>query len=240
MSVQFEIWLIPEASRLAFQPAPGTLARVVEVLARDGWTDRDAACELRDLDTDGSVQTVAYRAIGEVCDRLVSQGRAFYVELWSLPWPRPGKAIAELGATADFSKARDLVLRPTHGVSVKLVLSPALRLLPGDMNGSALRCPACANDMAEVDSEHLGSLASAAPSQCPHCEAPLTHHVLIAETTSASGHVVAETAPFFRCALCLEPARQPGLDGVVTVDPALVESLREITGVVFRALQRWR
>ncbi len=240
MSVRFEAWLLPEASQLDFQPPPGTLGPIVDLLARHGWTDRNAPCELRDLDTDGSVETVAYQAIGSACDRLASQSRAFHVAFWSTPWPQSGKAIADLDATADFSKADDLVLRPTHGVSITLVLSPDLRLLPADMNGSAVRCPVCGQDMTDVERQYLGSFAFLAPSQCPHCGAPLIHRALSGETASASGALVAEEAPFFRFALCLEPARQPAADGVVRVEPSLVESLREVTGVTLRVLKRWR
>lgn len=110
-------------------------------------------------------------------------------------------AIEDLDAAADFSKAEDLVLLPTHGVAVTLVRAPTLRLLPGDMNGSVVPCSACHRDVTDV---------------------------------------VEEEAPFFRFALCLEPAQPPAGDGFVVVDARLTHALCELTGTGFRSMDRWR
>lgn len=240
MSVQFETWVIPEASRFDMLPSPGNSGQIVELLAREGWTDPTAPCEFRDLDTYADLQVVAYHSVGQVCDELAAQSTAFSVDLWSAPWPAPGKAIEDLDAAADFSKAEDLVLLPTHGVAVKLVLAPTLRLLPGDMNGSSIPCAACGEDIMDVEYERMGLVAFPAPTSCPHCGAGLAHRDLVGQTTLSGDEIVEEEAPFFRFALCLEPAQKPTVQGFVTVDPLLTESLHEITRVAFRSMDRWR
>jgi len=240
VSVQFETWMIPEASRFDFLPSPGTAGQIVDLLARKGWTDRTAPCEFRDLDTYAKLQAVEYERVGQVCDELATQIRGFSVELWSVPWPEPGRAVENLDPAADFSKAEDLVLLPTHGVAIKFVLAPTLRLLPGDMNGSAVPCSACGEDIMNVEHERLGLVAFPAPTDCSHCAAVLAHRDLVGKTTLATNEIVEEEAPFFRFALCLEPAQKPSGEGFVTVDPLLTEALQELTGVAFRSMDRWR
>lgn len=241
MSHQYEHHLLPVLGHHRFLPEAATLQALVGGLVARGWVDSGVTGHC--LLPDGVFRKRRRVSIPEVGQAVAEELRSSGTVVLTLQ-VGPASALPQDKLFWERGAGTPLDVSVCQGV--EMVLANRVSDIRSLETGGELCCGNCGSELLaglEASSPPIGDQSPPAlegvMDQCPGCSRPLEYLAMSAACRSpVDGSRQPEVPPLFRFAMVL--TSDAGPDFPALSDPTLLGVLREVTGVDFRAVGRYR